>query len=213
MFSQAPWMLWLYNTIATLFTVLFSEPRQGVYVFVQSLLEGSVPTWLWIHVLSSGITTLLIAVRLATGSPFTPHDRHLIAIGLVLLIVGSGLGFLYTRDRIALTAGVGYVVLLYVAVAGLLERASGTHWRRLAAAMCVSVLAVGWTMRAAETSLQLRDAAWDFHMEWQHRYGDRPAGPPFSVVERLRVDALHEPPADPRGDPAWTSRYFQRKSF
>jgi hypothetical protein len=223
-FGDAVWMFWLYNTVSTLFTVLFSEPRQGAFVFLRSLLEGAAPAWMWLHVLSSTLMTAVIAVVLIAVRPFAPRDRQLIAVGAVLLASGSVLGFLYTRDRIALTAGLGYVVLVYVAIAQLLERfhagASATasspsrprvRLVRYAVPVSVAALAVLWTCRAIETHFQLRDAAWEVHMDWKARFGEQPAGRPGSVAEQLRAHALTEPPADPRSGPAWTFRYFERK--
>jgi hypothetical protein len=213
-FGDAVWMFWLYNAVSTLFTVLFSEPRAGTYVFVRSVLEGGAPAWLWLHVLSSTLTTAIIVVALTAARPFSPRDRQLIAVGAVLLLAGSALGFLYTRDRIALTAGLGYVVLVYVAIAQVLERLSArprVPLFRYAIPAAVAALAVLWTCRAIETHFQLRDAAWDVHSEWKARFGEQPAGPPGSVAEQLRAPALTRPPADPRSDPPWTFRYFERK--
>lgn len=223
-FQNAVWMLWLYNSIATLFTVLFSEPRQGVFSFVHMLLEGGGRPWMWQHVLSSTLTTAAIAATLMFVRPFAVRDRLLIAVGFVLLLVGSGLGFLYTRDRIALTAGLGYVVLVYVAIAQLLERTAAVsatrggppapRWPNVTRSYAVTALIAGlaglWTCRAIEAHFQLRDAAWEAHLEWKNQFGDKPAGPPGSVVERLRSVAL-QPPADPRSEPEWTHLYFERK--
>jgi hypothetical protein len=210
-FEDAVWMFWLYNSAATLFTVLFSEPRGGTFVFVRSLLEGGAPTWMWLHVLSSTLTTAAIVVALKVARP-TPRDKLLIAVGVVLLLGGSALGFMYTRDRIALTAGLGYVVLVFVAFSHFLDRVpAAAPGVRVALTAAVLSLAALWTGRAIETSFQLRDAAWDFHMEWKARFGDQPAGSPGSVAEQLRAATLTRPPADPRADPAWTFRYFERK--
>jgi hypothetical protein len=223
-FQNAVWMLWLYNSIATLFTVLFSEPRQGVYSFIHVLLEGGGRPWIWLHVLSSTLTTAAIAATLIAARPFTARDRLLIAVGAVLLVVGSGLGFLYTRDRIALTAGLGYVVLVYVAFAQLIGRTANVsaarsgspawHLPAVTRSYAVTALIAGlaglWTCRAIETHFQLRDAAWEAHLEWKNQFGDTPAGPPGSVAERLRGVGL-QPPADPRAEPEWTHLYFERK--
>jgi hypothetical protein len=223
-FQNAVWMLWLYNSIATLFTVLFSEPRQGVFSFVRMLLEGGGRPWMWQHVLSSTLMTAAIAATLMFVRPFAARDRLLIAVGFVLLLVGSGLGFLYTRDRIALTAGLGYVVLVYVAIAQLVERTApvsatwGRHpaprWPDVTRSYAVTALVAGlgvlWTCRALETHFHLRDAAWEAHMEWKNQYSDKPAGTPGSVVEQLRGVAL-QPTPDPRAEAEWTHLYFERK--
>ena len=63
-FEHAPWLFWSYNVIATFLTVLVSEPRAGVYRFVESLLRGEKELWQWIHVASSVLTTGVIAAAL-----------------------------------------------------------------------------------------------------------------------------------------------------
>jgi hypothetical protein len=210
-FRHAPWMLYAYNTASTLFTVLFSEPRAGIFVFVQRLLIGAVPGYMWLHIVTSTCTTLFVAAVLMALRPFTTRDRHLIAAGLALMSFGSALGFLYTRDRIGLTAGVGYALLLYVCGAQFLERArTMAVWRRTAVAVVVSMLAVGWMLRTTELWFRLHDNPWDVQVEWRTKFGNNPAGAPDSIVERLRVDALSRAPSDPRDDPAWSRRLFER---
>ena len=48
-FGQAPYLFWVYNVMANLMTVLFSEPREGTFEFIHSLIEGNTPPWRWIH--------------------------------------------------------------------------------------------------------------------------------------------------------------------
>ena len=150
-FEHAPWLFWLYNVSASFLTVVASEPRAGAYRFVESLLRGGAPFWQWLHVASSLLTTIVVFVVLSRYRLTSERDRLLCAAGLVLIVFGSGLGFLYTRDRIALSAGVGYALLVFVALATMLERLPASGFKRMSLVAVVCVLAIVWTTRTAET--------------------------------------------------------------
>jgi hypothetical protein len=218
-FGDPPWLLWIYDVVATGLTVVLSEPRDGVYSFIESLLAHDMESWRWFHVALSTITSAVIVAGLV------PHasrgfrlqaeggrDRLLIVVGLTLMLFGSGLGFLYTRDRIALSVGVGYALLLYVALAGLMERMPAAGWRRRLAAGGLVVLAAAWVVRSGETLLQLRDTAWDSHLEWTTRLDEKSgATERTDLFESLHEDAVRTTPANPGLDPAWTYTLFERR--
>jgi hypothetical protein len=223
LFEHAPWLFWIYNVVASLLTVLFSEPRAGTYRFIASLLRGETALWQWVHVLSSLLTTLVIVVSFVRFPPISERDRLLRTCGLLFLILGSFLGFLYTRDRIGLSAGVGYAMLLFVAVATMLERVDPVEAGRDAVGPAgvgpyvpiavTAMLVAAWTVRVAETDVYLRDTAWDFHLEWTDRYADLGGS---AVVQTplmiaLRSVALRTKPDDPKFDPAWTYALFERQ--
>ena len=224
-FSDAPWLLWIYNVVATTLTILFSEPRDGVYSFAESLLARDMESWQWFQVGSSALTTLAIAAGLVRGWPWRERDRLLVVAGCALLVFGSALSFVYTRDRLGLAGGFGYALLLYVACASAFAEASaaapgatadktvgrsGTS-RRLAAGV-LTVVAALWIIRSAETWFQLRDTAWDYHVEWTDRFvelgGARNSTP---LMNELRTAALARTPPDVRLDPAWTYVLFERR--
>lgn len=212
-FQRAPWLFWVYNVVATFLTVAASEPRAGVYEFVKSLLGGETPLWRWWHVGSSVLTTVVMAAALRSYRPASSRDRLLLGSGLVLVVFGSALGFLYTRDRIAISAGVGYAIVLYVAIAALLDRLPASGWRRPVLAAVTGVIACAWVVRSAEAYVQLRDLAWDYHLEWTTRYEDLggPAQPQIEILTSMRSAALRDTPDNPRLDPAWTFMLFERR--
>jgi hypothetical protein len=209
MFANTPWLLWLYNIGSTLLTVLASEPRAGRFQFAESLLRGDVPPWMWLHVLSSIATTAVVGMTLLGIRSRPPRDRLLAAFGGVLVIGGSLLGFLYTRDRIGLPVGIGYAMLVYVAVSALLER-PGAKRQTITAGVLVAALGVCWLLRTAERYVSLRDMAWDYHLEWD-RQAAAEAVATSPIVARMREAALKRVPADARRDPAWTYRVFERR--
>jgi hypothetical protein len=212
-FEHAPWLFWVYNVIASVLTVIASEPRAGVYELVASILRGETPFWQWLHVVSSLLTTALIAAALYLYRPLSDRDRLLRLAGFVLIMFGSGLGFLYTRDRIGLSAGVGYALLLYVALTVMFDRLQETGgWRRASVVGLVCALALAWNLRVVEAYVQLRDTAWDYHSEWTERYADLGGSQPQTeLLTALRDDALRSMPGDPRRDPAWTFALFERR--
>lgn len=213
-FGDPPLLLWLYNVVSTFLTVVLSEPRDGVFAFVESLLARDMESWRWFHVGLSALTSAVIVVALMMRRPwFSGRDRLLVVLGSALMVFGSGLGFLYTRDRIALSAGVGYALLLYVAVVSLMERMPAGGWTRRVVAGALVVLAAAWVVRSGETFLQLRDTAWDYHLEWTTRFVDKGGATEerTGLFMALQEEALRRTPADPRLDPAWTYALFERR--
>ncbi len=208
-FAGAPWLLWIPNVGVSLLTVFASELRAGMFRFVAVLLQGHAPLWMWLHVLSSIATTVLVGVYLAGIRSRPPRDRLIAALGGVLVIGGSALGFLYTRDRIGLPAGLGYAMLTYVAISALLD---GQRSRRqlLLIAPVVAALGLCWTVRTGEQYVALRDTAWDYHIEWD-RESARIAAAGSPMIARVRASALKHRPADAQRDPLWTYSLFERR--
>ena len=210
-FGDAPWVLWIYNVVSTMLTVLVSEPRDGVYSFVESLLARDMETWQWFQVGSSALTTLVIAAGLFRGWPWKERDRLLVVAGCALLVFGSVLSFVYTRDRLGLAGGIGYALLLYVAAGSLLDGPGSGRGRAVVTAVVTLVAAV-WVIRSAETWFQLRDTAWDYHVEWTDRFVELGgAQNSTDLMRELRTTALSKTPADVRLDPAWTYFLFERR--
>ena len=221
-FGGSPWVLWIYNAGSTVLTIVASEPREGVFSFVESLLAHDMESWRWFHVGVSALTTVVIAGGLIRGWPWHERDRLLVVAGCALLVFGSALGFLYTRDRIGLAGGIGYALLLYVACASWLEfpgtpegapyENSGDRWRRTTVTAVIAIVAAAWVIRSGETFFQLRDLAWDYRTEWTERFEELGARQEqTALLDHLRTAALAQTPADPRRDPAWTYFLFERR--
>jgi hypothetical protein len=211
-FGDAPWLFRLYNVAATFLTVVASEPREGIFAFTASLLDGNVPYWRWLHVGSSLLTTIAIAIGLLVFRPSSPRDRLLCGAGLALLVVGSAFGVPYTRDRVGMMAGIGYGLLLYVALVALLARMPNDGWRRRVMLGCVALIGAGWVVRNAEAYFQLRDTAWDFRQEWVQRAAEPEAATqPDEIWAALQAEALGGTPDDPRRDPVWSYVLFERR--
>ena len=211
-FGDAPWLFRLYNVAATFLTVVASEPRDGIFAFTASLIDGNVPYWQWIHVGSSLLTTAAIAIGLVVFRPLSPRDRLLCGAGLALLVFGSAFGVPYTRDRVGMMAGVGYGLLLYVALATMLARMPAAGWPRKLIVTSVALIGASWVVRNAETYFQLRDTAWDFRQEWLERAAEPDGATRHDAIwTTLKTAAFNSTPADPRLDPVWTFVLFERR--
>ena len=84
---------------------------------------------------------------------------------------------------------------------------------RTAANGVLIVLAAGWVVRSGELFFQLRDTAWDHHLEWTARFAEKGgnAEDRTELFMTLQREALRETPADPRVDPEWTYLLFERR--
>ena len=207
-FGHAPYLFWIYNVIANLMTVLFSEPRGGTFDFIQSLIEGNTPPWRWIHLATSLVTTS-VGILVLTRRRLEGHHRHLLVLGCFLLLSSSLLGFLYARDRVGLVTGAGYSVLVFLMATSLID--SGRYRRAGSVALVVTLLA-GWTWRSAESMLRVGDRAFESYSDWVLRYDPaRPRNVPDpTLLATLYATSIASPPPDPRCAPEWTRRYFQR---
>jgi hypothetical protein len=208
-FAHAPWLFWLYNVASSLLTVLVSEPRSGKFKFVNAALHGVVAPWQWLHLLSSMATSAVVIGALVVRRSWPSRERLLAAAGVVMLLGGSALGFLYTRDRIALPAGFGYAILVYVALSAMLEQMPMVAWRGRLSLAVVIVVGLCWVWRCGEAGFPLRDRAWSYYLEWTVRY--HPEQPETGLVRDLRLQVLAHRPPDPRRDPLWTHRWFERE--
>lgn len=209
LFGTMPWLFWIYNVGSTVMTVLASEPRAGTFRFVWALKTGAVPVWMWLHVLSSLATTAIVFGALPGIRARPYRDRLIVALGTVLILGGSALAFLYTRDRIGLPAGFGYAMLVYVGFSAFLDRQPSGR-RAVAVAAAVVILGVCWSIRTVEMYTALKDTAWDYHLEWS-RDDARAAAAQSPTVARLRASALEHRPADAQRDPVWTYALFERR--
>ncbi len=220
-FAGQAWMFHAYNVMATFLGLLFSEPRGGVYFALDSLFNDA-PTrpWQLVNWTTSLLSTELILIWIVQWRRRSLEERRTIVLAVVVIIVNSVFGYLYTRDRIQFVGGTMYALLLGMAIVSLWEhRLTHTQTRSRLMASVLIVLTIGWGVRAAGTIVWARDEAWAARDEWanydrlrppESRYDD----PTLEVLpETLRRQALERELVDPRGDPAWLRALFQRKEF
>ena len=219
LFGNAPWKFYLYNVVCAALTVLFSEPRAGVFQFTQFALRGDVPAWSLVNVVVSTIATILIAVnlipRLGRWRQWTfERDDVLLLMFVAVLGANSALSYPYLKEVVMSPAGMFYAIALFIAVRDLLYRLRDQSITpALWLAIPLFVLSTGWSLRAVTLVQTLRTSAFvnrndwaaaeeredEVRPQWRHRHRDAER-----LVRQLRDDVVNMPVPQPYTNPRWT---------
>jgi hypothetical protein len=203
----------IYNVLASAATVLLSEPRGGVFVLLRGWSMGDVPPRMWINVISSAITTLLIFGALVRGR------RRELFVFLAVLLASAVASFAYAKDEIMSVAGVFYAIAAFWAVQSLLTRPL-----RAPAALLLTVLllvaSTGWSIRTIGVNHVLRAQAFAVHNDWavipeaMQQRGTWPADSATrDLVLGLRDQSLAKSIVNPWFVPRWADRVFDGDYF
>jgi hypothetical protein len=167
-FGANPLPFYAYNVACAISTVLFAEPRGGVWVFVRELTGGHPEPWQIVNVVTSAATTLLL-VRFAVSrfrrwktGEVGDADRFLILL-LAILPVNALFAGGYEKDVILSPAGLFYAAAAYFVCRELL---AGTAVP--AAPLLVLVVSIGWSVRFVGIHDNLRARALSVRDEWAY---------------------------------------------
>jgi len=200
-FGSQPLWFYAYNVLASISSVVLSEPQDGVFELGYSWVHDQ-PMWrVTIPVATSVLTTAVLlwttARRLRSAAPFDDTARA-IAVFVVVLVANATLSFAYTKDEIMSVAGAFYALAAYGAMREALL--TGATLRPVAAAGCallLCTLAMGWSVRAAGVHYVLRSQAIKHQIDWVELPGrwkrDRswPSDPAEQrLILQLRDDAM-----------------------
>jgi hypothetical protein len=173
-FGSNPLPFYAYNVAASVSSVLFAEPRSGVFRLTHAIVEDRAAPGLWINVTTSVLATMLIGVflwqrraHLRTWS-FDRDDR-LVLLFVMVAAANAVISYPYTKDVVMSPAGALFAVAAYAAARSASWPASGGA--ALATAAAALVLASGWSVRAVGTHVQLREHAFKIRNDWA--YADR----------------------------------------
>jgi hypothetical protein len=168
-FDGRAWVFYLYNIVSSIATVLFAEPKGGVWRFVWELTTGTLHPWTVVSVMSSTAATVLIAWFLWTRRAairiwqLDEADRLVIVFAGVLL-ANAVISFPYTKNVIMSPSGVFLGLAVYAASRAWLQAIPQRH-----AAITVvlfTVLTCGWAFRVAGNHYNLRRVAAEQRAEW-----------------------------------------------
>lgn len=214
-FGDRPWPFYIYNVVSSISTVLFSEPKGGVWRFVYELTSGTLHPWTLVSVASSAAATVLVVWlawtrrdRLRTWT-FDDDDR-LVWLFVIVLVANAAISFPYTKNVIMSPAGVFFGLAVTVAAREWFR--DGTRRPAAATAAIVVVLACGWAYRAAGNHYNLRwtaaeqRAAWVSVDDWLTRQRITLREPEGSALrDALRRDALWTHPTPFQPSSRWTT--------
>ena len=214
-FEGRAWPFYAYNVVSSISTVLFAEPKGGVWRFVYELTTGTIHPWSAVSVVSSTAATALVTWFLWTRWDRIrtwnfDHGDRLVALFLVVLAANAAISFPYTKNVIMSPAGVFFGLAVSVA--------SREWFRNTATARIVptlvlfAVLTCGWAYRVAGNHYNLRwtaaeqRAAWVSVDSWldRQRIALRGADGP-ALRDALRRDALWNHPTPYQPPSSWAA--------
>lgn len=204
MFGATPARFYAYNVTTSILSLLFAEPRAGVWSLTRSLIDGEARPSLVINVVASTAATALIlsyawrrrgewlALR------FDGDDR-LVVLSLGTLAANAAINFAYTKDVIMSPAGLFFAVAASVAARDLLRRipSNAALVRTLPIAAFCLLLSTTWALRSAGTLIAMRHQVYNVRSDWAYfdrwaerssRTFDDPAR--HALVNRLQADAI-----------------------
>jgi hypothetical protein len=179
-FGGNPLPFYAYNVVSAISCVLFAEPRGGVWTFVRELTFGRPEPWQIVNVVTSVLTTVLMARYAVSRLPqwrarrFEDVDRFLILF-LVILPLNALFAGGYEKDVIMSPAGLFYAAAAFFVFRELL---SGT--RVSVSPALVLLITIGWSVRFVGIDVNLRARTLSVQDEWAY-YDDWARNQPIDV--------------------------------
>ena len=218
-FGEHPLGFMAYNVASGLLSLLLSEPRTGVYGTAIWWKTGTLHPVLVVNVVSSAVTTLVIAwyaVRRMRVGPATWNDaERMFAVSCLAIVVNAGLTAAYIKDEIISVGGLFYAVAAFVAFRELLASLPRRSLlSSVAIALTLMVTAGLWTFRDLGVHYQLRYDAFKLRNDWAEvlrpdRREDWPADVQvLALTKRLRDEAIAIRTASPSFMPRWGDRWW-----
>jgi hypothetical protein len=210
-FGTAPGVFYLYNVGTSFLSVLFSEPRAGVWSATRNILYGDeLSIGLAANLVASTLGTLVLAWyawqrrRDWVARRFT-RDDQLVAIFVAVTLANAVISYAYTKDVILSPAGIFYAAAFTVAVKGLIEttQVSASRLRVAALTIVLLVLSAAWAFRVVRVHVALRSTAtsvrneWVYIDDWIRVQGLKPGAAGLAIKHRLQTDAIMTHPARP----------------
>ena len=205
-FGAFPYWFYGYNVVTSILSVLFSEPRAGIWTIPVEFMRGRVAGGTIINVVSSTLTTIAIAWCVATRwaawrQRHFDRDDQIVFVALAMILANGIISYSYTKDEIMGPAGVFYALAAFVAIAALVSRFTT---RAPALALVLFIAASGWVVRTAGLHYQMHLMAFNDRNEWVYvdDWLERQQSTPTTaegkrLVNQLREDALERATINP----------------
>ena len=213
-FGAHPLPLYVYNVLASVGSLLFAEPRAGVFWVTRAALRRDLAPWMFVNVVACTGTSALLATHVVNGWDrwrrwqLSEADR-MIAVFAVVLVANATMNLVYTKDVIMSPAG----ALFALATGGALSvrlQTFGRAPRRWTAGALVAVIAFSWGIKMMGVHYSLREGAHRVRKDWAYADGwletqeIRLTGPrERQIKDKLMADALWQRSAPPRIEIHW----------
>jgi hypothetical protein len=222
-FGIHPLRFFSYNALSAMASVLFSEPRDGVWALVgiHRTPAGVAlpPPSIFIEIASSAGATAVILWAIARWRRGKLDDPQtfvpLLTVAAAVVLASGAISYAYNKDEIISTAGVFYVLAVGAALREAtltLTRTEGT--RRAIATCAIAALSIVWAWRAVGFEYKMLRSASKARSEWAWVLPPGGAGkPPLEPIDRgiatsLKTEAMFPTVVDYRLLPHWMERYW-----
>ena len=218
-FGDRRFVFYAYNVAASLLSVLFSEPRDGLFAATRAWRSGDVHPLAYLTVLSSLAMTMLMVWAggrwLLTRAPLGRRGR-LVIVAVVVILANAALSFSYTKDDIIAVAGVFYAIAAFVAIRSTLECAqAGGFMRATTVSLAMLALASAWAMRSSgvhhvmnEHAFRARNDWAELPMRWEQEGRWPKDDAPLALIQRLRDAAIDAEVPNPQMVPEWRGQWY-----
>jgi hypothetical protein len=179
LFGERAWLFYLYNIASQIFTVLFAEPKGGVWLLTHGVVTGELLPRDVIPVVASTGATLLIGFCAWSRRHewrrrvFVDTDRLLLIFAAVL-VANAVISYPYTKEVIVSPAGGFHALAAAIAFAEVLRRTDVTRHGAVAAVLLLTALSAAWAVRLTGIHYQLREKAFVVRNDWM-RLGPTPS--------------------------------------
>ncbi len=228
-FGGRPLVLYAYNIVSSLGSVLLSQPRAGVWTLLAEPRADGLSPGTMMNVIVSLLTTVAIAVWSTRRWPawrtrqFQQGDR-VVLVALAVTVANAVLSYGYTKDEIMSPAGAFYALAVGVVGRDLVTgpRPSGqpgataptpAAWAML---FVIGLVSAGWAVRAAGLHYQMHQMAHDVRNEWvsvdawlEAQHAAPATDEARALVRELREDALARVTGNPWGLALQGTRVFR----
>jgi hypothetical protein len=217
-FGESPLIFYGYNVVVSLLTVLFSEPRDGLFVATRAWNQGDVHPQAYLTVGSSAALTVLIALTMIwrwwRGGPLGRAER-LAIVAVAVILANAAVSFSYAKDDIVAIGGVFYAIVAFAAVRSAIEFGHAGPTRAVVVSAVLLALGTAWAVRSSgvhfvmsEHAFRVRNDWAELPLRWQHdnRWPTDPAQQ--SLINALRNDALGRAVPNPQLAPEWKEQWY-----
>jgi|SoiMethySBSTD1v2_1073268.scaffolds.fasta_scaffold00056_24 hypothetical protein len=222
-FGANPLPFYIYNLVCAVSTVLFGEPRGGLWLFTRGVVQGGLQPWQVVNVLACSATTILIARYVVRRfsywkrCEFNDEDR-IVLLFLAILPANAAFAAAYEKDVILSPAGVFFGLAAAVALRELIRNPIRDRWPVHAfTTALLAAIAVGWSIKLLGVHYSLRQTAVSVRNEWAY-YDDWASQQPSelrasvdpALKQQLYDDAIERVPQPPVVSFRWADAFFDR---
>jgi hypothetical protein len=219
-FDGGLWRFYAYNVASSVATVLFSEPRAGVWLFVRDWQAGDVTPSIAINVAASTSATILILWFVVTRRWWRrpvewSHGQRLALLAVAVLGANAGISYPYTKDQIMSIAGVFFAAALFAAASEFLTAPPRRVLLRTIGVSVLMMASTAWSWRVIGLQHNLVHTAFSQRNDWASLDGWAAAYPESqsdpalaTLVQSLQQAALSRRVPNPHAEPSRYERFF-----